>query len=87
MPPHPTPRDDHDAREKCGLGPGVSGFSVGEAISVIPAFSLNDYGVYAEVAVVPGGQTAKRSERGRSSRRMDGIRDGLRRADRHRQDR
>ena len=35
------------------LGPGVSGFSVGEPISVIPNFSLNDYGVYAEVAVVP----------------------------------
>lgn len=35
------------------LGPGVSGFSVGEPISVIPAFSLNAYGVYADVAVVP----------------------------------
>ena len=35
------------------LGPGVSGFSVGEPISVFPNFSLNDYGVYGEVAVVP----------------------------------
>jgi NADPH:quinone reductase-like Zn-dependent oxidoreductase len=42
------------------LGPGVSGFSAGEAISVIPAFSLNDYGVYAEVAVVPAYAVVKR---------------------------
>jgi NADPH:quinone reductase-like Zn-dependent oxidoreductase len=42
------------------VGPGVSGFSAGEAISVIPAFSLNDYGVYAEVAVVPAYAVVKR---------------------------
>ena len=42
------------------LGPGVSGFSVGEPISVIPNFSLNDYGVYAEVAVVPAYAVVKR---------------------------
>jgi len=42
------------------LGPGVSGFSVGEPVSVIPAFSLNAYGVYAEVAVVPGYAVVKR---------------------------
>ncbi|MGC2396136.1 MAG: hypothetical protein WA579_09085, partial [Rhodomicrobium sp.] len=24
MPPHPTPRDDHDAREKCGLARHVT---------------------------------------------------------------
>ena len=35
------------------LGPGVTGFSTGDAVSVIPAFSLNDYGVYAEAAIVP----------------------------------
>lgn len=35
------------------LGRGVSGFSVGDPICVIPAFSLNDYGVYAERAIVP----------------------------------
>ena len=44
------------------LGPGVSGFSIGEAISVIPAFSLNAYGVYAEVAVVPAYAAVKRPE-------------------------
>ena len=42
------------------LGPGVSGFSIGEPISVIPNFSLNDYGVYAEVAVVPAYAVVKR---------------------------
>ncbi len=42
------------------LGPGVSGFSIGEPVSVIPNFSLNDYGVYAEVAVVPSYAVVKR---------------------------
>lgn len=42
------------------LGPGVSGFAVGEPISVIPAFSLNAYGVYADVAVVPAYAVVKR---------------------------
>lgn len=42
------------------LGPGVTGFSVGEAVSVIPAFSLNDYGVYADEAVVPVYSVVKR---------------------------
>lgn len=42
------------------LGPGVSGFAVGEEISVIPAFSLNAYGVYADVAVVPAYAVVKR---------------------------
>lgn len=42
------------------LGPGVSGFAVGDPVSVIPAFSLNAYGVYAEVAVVPAYAIVKR---------------------------
>ncbi len=42
------------------LGPGVSGFAVGEPVSVIPAFSLNAYGVYADVAVVPAYAVVKR---------------------------
>jgi NADPH:quinone reductase-like Zn-dependent oxidoreductase len=32
------------------LGNGVQGFKIGDAVSVIPAFSMNDYGVYAEQA-------------------------------------
>lgn len=42
------------------LGPGVTGFHVGEPISVIPAFSLNAYGVYADVAIVPAYAVVKR---------------------------
>lgn len=42
------------------LGPGVSGFNVGDAVSVIPAFSLNDYGIYGEAAVVPAYAVVKR---------------------------
>ncbi|MFG2414847.1 zinc-dependent alcohol dehydrogenase family protein [Streptomyces goshikiensis] len=35
------------------VGPGVAGFEAGQAVSVIPSFSHNDYGVYAERAVAP----------------------------------
>jgi NADPH:quinone reductase-like Zn-dependent oxidoreductase len=35
------------------VGPGVAAFAVGQAVSVVPAFSQNDYGVYAERAIVP----------------------------------
>lgn len=35
------------------LGDGVTGFAPGDPVSVIPAFSMNDYGVYADKAIVP----------------------------------
>ena len=35
------------------IGPDVHGFTVGDAVSVIPAFSLNAYGLYAELANAP----------------------------------
>lgn len=35
------------------VGEGVSGFKPGDAICVIPAFSMNAYSVYADVTVVP----------------------------------
>ena len=35
------------------LGQGVSGFKLGDRVSVIPAFSMNDYAVYAEEAIAP----------------------------------
>ena len=35
------------------LGPGVQGFKIGDAVSVIPSFSLNAYGMYAELANAP----------------------------------
>ncbi|MDT7709388.1 MAG: hypothetical protein QOG20_4995 [Pseudonocardiales bacterium] len=35
------------------VGPGVERWKAGDAVSVVPAFSQNDYPVYAEEAVVP----------------------------------
>lgn len=35
------------------VGPGVEGFKIGDAVSTIPAFSQNQYGVYGDVATVP----------------------------------
>lgn len=42
------------------LGEGVSGFEIGEAVCVIPEFSMNRYGVYAEQAIVPAAAVVKR---------------------------
>jgi NADPH:quinone reductase-like Zn-dependent oxidoreductase len=42
------------------LGEGVNGFSVGEPICVIPAFSMAEYGVYAERTIVPALAVLKR---------------------------
>ena len=35
------------------VGPGVEGFKVGDAVSTIPAFSLNQYGLYGDLANAP----------------------------------
>jgi NADPH:quinone reductase len=35
------------------IGPDVQGFKVGDAVSTIPAFSLNAYGLYGELANAP----------------------------------
>nr|WP_322752517.1 zinc-dependent alcohol dehydrogenase family protein [Frankia sp. Cas3] len=44
------------------VGAGVAGFEIGQAISVVPAFSQNDYGVYAERAIVPASAVLQRPE-------------------------
>ncbi|MYS83871.1 zinc-dependent alcohol dehydrogenase family protein [Embleya scabrispora] len=44
------------------VGAGVTGFEVGRPISVVPAFSMNDYGVYAERAIVPASAVLHRTE-------------------------
>ncbi|MFH9725344.1 zinc-dependent alcohol dehydrogenase family protein [Streptomyces sp. NPDC017254] len=44
------------------VGPGVTGFGTGQAISVVPSFSHNDYGVYAERAVVPASALLPRAD-------------------------
>ncbi len=35
------------------IGEGVEGFAVGDAVSVAPAFSMNDYGLYGELVLAP----------------------------------
>jgi NADPH:quinone reductase-like Zn-dependent oxidoreductase len=35
------------------IGPGIEGFKVGDVVSTIPSFSLNQYGVYGDLANVP----------------------------------
>ncbi|WP_424637840.1 zinc-dependent alcohol dehydrogenase family protein [Embleya sp. AB8] len=44
------------------IGPQVTGFEIGQAISVVPAFSMNDYSVYAERAIVPAHAVLHRPE-------------------------
>ncbi|GAA3666701.1 zinc-dependent alcohol dehydrogenase family protein [Nonomuraea antimicrobica] len=44
------------------VGPGVAGFEEGQAVSVVPSFSHNDYGVYAERAIVPAGALLPRPD-------------------------
>ncbi|CAN7780961.1 zinc-dependent alcohol dehydrogenase family protein [Caballeronia sp. LjRoot34] len=35
------------------VGPGVTGFAVGDAVNTVPAFSQNQYGMYGELVVAP----------------------------------
>ncbi|MCW8381807.1 zinc-dependent alcohol dehydrogenase family protein [Streptomyces justiciae] len=44
------------------VGPGVTGFAAGQPVSVVPAFSMNEYGVYAERAIVPARAVLRRPE-------------------------
>jgi NADPH:quinone reductase len=41
------------------VGPGVTGLKPGDAVSTVPAFSQNQYGVYGDVALVPAAAVAK----------------------------
>ena len=41
------------------VGAGVSGLKPGDAVSTIPAFSQNQYGVYGDLVVVPAAAVAK----------------------------
>lgn len=41
------------------VGEGVTGFQVGDSVSTIPAFSMNEYGVYGDLALVPAAAVAK----------------------------
>ncbi|WP_354644243.1 zinc-dependent alcohol dehydrogenase family protein [Kitasatospora camelliae] len=44
------------------VGAGVTGLRVGQEVSTVPAFSQNDYGVYAERALVPASAVLPRPE-------------------------
>jgi NADPH:quinone reductase-like Zn-dependent oxidoreductase len=41
------------------VGEGVMGLKVGDAVSTIPAFSMNEYGVYGDLALAPAAAVAK----------------------------
>ncbi|MHB8883851.1 MAG: zinc-dependent alcohol dehydrogenase family protein [Methylovirgula sp.] len=47
------------AGEVEAVGPGVTEFKPGDAVSTIPAFSMNQYGVYGDTAIVPVHAIAK----------------------------
>jgi NADPH:quinone reductase-like Zn-dependent oxidoreductase len=40
------------------LGEGVTGFEIGDAVSVIPGFDMNDYGLYGDLANAPAALVA-----------------------------
>ncbi|GAA0596064.1 zinc-dependent alcohol dehydrogenase family protein [Streptomyces crystallinus] len=44
------------------VGAGVTGFEPGQPVSVVPAFSMNAYGVYGERAIVPAAAVVHRPE-------------------------
>jgi NADPH:quinone reductase len=55
----PTKLGYEAAGEIEAIGKGVTGFSVGDAVSTIPAFSMSQYGVYGDTAIVPAHAVAK----------------------------
>src|SRR5262245_52622365 len=40
------------------VGPGVEGLKVGDAVSTIPAFSMNQYGAYGDLVTAPADAVA-----------------------------
>jgi NADPH:quinone reductase len=45
------------------VGEGVTGFQAGDRVSTIPGFSLNQYGVAGDMAIVPATHVAKYPEK------------------------
>src|SRR5262245_16999954 len=69
------------------VGPGVDGFQVGDAVSTIPAFSMNQYGVYGDFVNAPRpgpGPPPGLALLGAGGLDVDAIPDRLRSSDRHR---
>lgn len=48
------------AGEITAVGSAVDGLAIGDSVCILPAFSMNSYGVYAEEAIVPAGAVLKR---------------------------
>lgn len=63
----PTPLPTMIGYEASGVveavGEGVDGFAPGDMVSTIPAFSMSEYGVYGDHAVVPVHAVARHPER------------------------
>ena len=58
--PNPPAKLGYEAAgEIQAIGEGVTGFSVGDAVSTIPAFSMTKYGVYGDTAIVPAHAVVK----------------------------
>ena len=52
--PEPPSRLGYEAAGTVdAVGPGVSGVQKGDRVSTIPSFSMGEYGVYGESAIVP----------------------------------
>jgi NADPH:quinone reductase-like Zn-dependent oxidoreductase len=69
------------------VGPGGEGFKVGDAVSTIPAFSMNQYGVYGELVSAPVHAVAHHPASlswEQAGLDLDAIPDRLRSPDRHR---
>ena len=58
--PNPPAKLGYEAAGEIeAIGDGVTGFSVGDAVSTIPAFSMTKYGVYGDTAIVPAHAVSK----------------------------
>jgi len=58
--PHFPARNGYEAAGTVeAVGEGVEGFQPGDAVSTIPGFSLNQYGVYGELVLAPAAMVVK----------------------------
>jgi len=58
--PNPPSKLGYEAAGQIeALGQGVTGFAVGDAVSTIPSFSMGQYGVYGDAAIVPAHAVVK----------------------------
>jgi NADPH:quinone reductase len=80
MPVLPAKLGYEAAGEVEAVGEGVTRFSPGDVVSTIPAFSMNQHGVYGESAIVPVDAVVKHSGKplaAGGSVHLDAIFDGL----------